>query len=180
MMTNNPIPKKITIFGAEGTGKTTISKLLAQSLGYDVRSSGNMMRETAKEYGMDIYDFGRFLQENLHIDRELDQKIARYGNENEQFIFESRLAWHWIPDAFHILLTASESVRMGRIASRENFTIEEAREMTLEREATNISRYAALYPEIEFPPKHDRFHLSVDTDQLSPDEIVAYILDHFA
>lgn len=173
-------PPKITIFGAEGTGKSTISKLLARELGYESLSSGGMMRETAKEYGMDIYEFGRYLQDNLDIDRALDQKIATYGQKNESFVFESRLAWHWIPDAFHIVLRASEDVRMSRIAQRESMSLDQARDMTLERETTNIARYALLYPEISFPPAMDRFDLVIDTDDKNPDEILALILKHFA
>ena len=134
------------------------------------------MRETAKEYGMDIYEFGRYLQDNLDIDRALDQKIALYGREHTSFVFESRLAWYWIPDAFHIVLRASEDIRMARIAQRENMTLEQAREMTLEREATNLSRYTLLYPEIVFPPKDTQFDLVIDTDDKTPDEIVTEIL----
>lgn len=173
------LPPKITIFGAEGTGKSTISKLLAQALSYEVLSSGGMMRETAQEHGMDIYEFGRYLQDNLEIDRALDQKIAAYGRDHSSFVFESRLAWYWIPDAFHIVLRASDDVRMARIAQRENMVIEQAREMTLEREATNQARYSVLYPEMIFPPQDDQFALVIDTDDKTPAEIIELILAYF-
>lgn len=63
-----------------------------------------MMRECAHDHGMDIYEFGEYIKDHPHVDHEIDERIVSYGQNTEGFVFESRLAWHWIPDSYKIVL----------------------------------------------------------------------------
>jgi cytidylate kinase len=47
----------ITISGKAGSGKGTISKLLAEKLGYEHISIGDMKRKIAHEMGITIFQF---------------------------------------------------------------------------------------------------------------------------
>ena len=52
------IKGKITLSGKSGTGKTSVGKLLASKLGYELVSVGKFSREFAKsKYGMSIDEF---------------------------------------------------------------------------------------------------------------------------
>jgi len=49
----------ITMSGKNGSGKGTVSKLLAEKLGYEYISIGNMKRELATAMGMTISEFNK-------------------------------------------------------------------------------------------------------------------------
>ena len=169
---------KITLYWPEGSGKSTTAKLLASMLWYELQSSGSMMRACAQDHGMDIYEFGEYIKDHPGVDHEIDQRIVAYGENTDGFVFESRLAWHWIPDSFKIVLTWDEGVFMERIASREGLSVEEATHKTTSRNNANTERYAALYPHIPFPPQEHIFDLAIDTTLIAPDEVVSKILAH--
>jgi cytidylate kinase len=82
---------KITISGIGGVGKGTISKLLAEKLGYAVLSGGDFFRKMAEEKDMTVYEFDQFVKENPEYDRKLDDMQKKYGEENDNFVLESRL-----------------------------------------------------------------------------------------
>ena len=63
------------------------------------------MRACAQDHGMDIYEFGKYIKDHPEVDHEIDQRIVSYGQNTNGFVFESRLAWHWIPDSFKVILT---------------------------------------------------------------------------
>lgn len=136
------------------------------------------MRACADDHGIDICDFAEYIKDHPHIDHEIDQRIVAYGQDSNGFVFESRLAWHWIPDSFKIVLTGDEAVFMERIAARENTSVEEATRKTKSRNNANTQRYAALYPHISFPPQEHIFDLIIDTTLIAPDEVVSKILAH--
>lgn len=169
---------KITLYWPEGSGKSTTAKLLAEKLWYELQSSGAMMRACAQDHGMDIYEFGEYIKNHPEVDHEIDQRIVSYGQNTDGFVFESRLAWHWIPDSFKVILTWDETVFMERIASREWLSVSEATRKTNSRNAANAERYANLYPHIPFPPQEHIFDLAIDTTLIAPDEVVSKILSH--
>lgn len=173
---------KITIFGLEGTGKSSTSKLLAEKLGYDVQSSGDMMRAMAKERGFtSIEEFNTFrlAQAKMHdddsIDREVDDYIQKYGQENDNFIFESRLAWHFIPDSYKIKLTCPTDIQDQRVADRDGVSVQQAHVNNAQRQAENIEIYKTVYNLDTYPPEDDKFDLVVDTSTMPLEGVVEHI-----
>ena len=171
------ITMKITIFGLAGKGTSTVGKLLAEKLNYKFKSSGNMMREFAKQKNQTIYEFEKEIKsDKTHkFDIQLDNKIEEFGKKNDNFIFESRLAWHFIPDSFKIKLTCNKQKSYKRIAKRENIPIDEAKKKTIYRADELIKRYSTVYPYLKFPPQDKKFDIIIDTTKLSPEEIVSKI-----
>jgi cytidylate kinase len=83
-------------------------------------STGNIFRQFAADAGMNLYDFENSVaKKDLNFDKKLDAQTQKYGEENEDFIFESRLAWHFIPDSFKIFLDCESDERYRRIHKRE-------------------------------------------------------------
>lgn len=167
---------KITIFGLAGTGKTTVGKELAATLGYEFQSSGNLFRAKAGELGIDLASFEKLADENEKYDKELDQRVAEYGKTHDNFIFESRLAWHFIPDSIKVRLFCDEDESIRRIALRESKDFETAKRETKFRADTILGRYKKYYG-IEKYPEKDFFDIAIDTTNILPDKIVEIILN---
>jgi CMP/dCMP kinase len=167
---------KITIFGNPGTGKSTVGKLLASKLGYAYLSSGNMFRDMAQELGMTVYELDTLSQTDPQYDIKLDQMVAEYGKTHDNFVFESRLAWHFIPDSFKIELYTTDAVAAQRVAQRDHITLAEAQKNNGLRISTYVARYPKTYPDVHYPPVKEDFHLRIDVTEPVPEAIVEHIL----
>jgi cytidylate kinase len=167
---------KITLFGLAGTGTSTTGKALASQLGYPFMSSGNLARQEAKELGMTIYERGEAAKKDPKYDMDLDKRVELYGKEHENLVFDSWLAWHFIPDSIKIKLTCDFNVRIARVARRDGTDLEDAKKLTLVREAGNAERYSRYYAISDFS-SDDHFDLILDTTSTPVSEIVARILE---
>ena len=65
----------ITLAGKPGSGKSTTSKKLAEWLGYERFSSGDLFRTIAKERGIDILTINQTAETEKAIDLEVDEKL---------------------------------------------------------------------------------------------------------
>lgn len=166
---------KITIFGLGGTGKGTAGKLLADRLGYEFMSTGNMFRAYAVSLGMTLNELEAESEKTDIHDKQLDEKTKEYGKTQDNFVFESRLAWYFIPDSFKVCFTCPFDVRVGRIAQREGKTFEVAKEETEHREGS-YARYGAYYG-LENITNSQNFDLIVDTEHNNPEQVVQIILE---
>lgn len=167
---------KITIFGLAGTGKTTAGKMLAEKLGYTYMSTGNMFRSYAEELGMKLNEFEEVANTNKEYDLRLDNEVAEYGKTHDNFIFESRLAWHFIPDSFKVSLVCDFDERVKRIASREGKSFDKVKEETIHREESITKRYKNYYG-IENFADNSNFDFIVDTKVNNAQKVVDIIFE---
>jgi len=166
---------KITLFGLAGTGTSTVGKLFSEKYNFKFGSGGNMFREMAAEHKMDVYEFNQFCQKDKKYDLELDTRIANFGKENDNFAFESRVAWNFIPDSIKIKIICDDDVRIERICDRDNKeNLEEIKEKTKNREISEKKRYFDYY-DIEDYSDDKHFDLIIDSTNLTPEEIIQKI-----
>ncbi len=166
---------KITIYGLAGTGKGTVAKLLSEALGYENMSTGNMFRAMGEELGMNINQFDALANSDEKYDLILDQKVVEYGKTHDNFIFESRLAWHFIPDSFKIKFDCDFETRTKRITERENKTHEQVKEETIEREQLIFERYKKYYNLTDIS-NNKNFDFIVDTKVNNAQQVADIIL----
>jgi cytidylate kinase len=167
---------KITIFGLAGTGKTTAGKILASKLGYEYMSSGNIFRSYADELGLSLNEFEELSKTYDKYDKKLDDTVSEYGRTHDNFIFESRLAWHFIPDSFKISLVCDFEERIKRVANRENKSIDQVRDETIHREDLIRKRYSDYYGINNFDDNLN-FDFVVDTVPNNAEMVVELILN---
>lgn len=167
---------KITIFGLAGTGKSLTGKMLSEEIGYTYLSTGNIFRQMAADHGMSLNDFEALSNTTDVYDRELDEKTKLYGLDHDNFIFESRLAWYFIPDSFKIKLDCDFDTRTSRIASREAKDIKQVQEETSHREDLIRERYKKYY-NIEDFTNDSNFDCIVDTKNNNPENVVRIIME---
>lgn len=170
---------KITISGVVGSGKSTISRILADKLGYKHYSIGQFMREIANKRNMSLMELSRLAETDSTIDKELDARQLKLGKEEDNFVIDSRLGFHFIPDSFKVFLSVNLDEAAKRILKdkrREEMykTMEEASKALRRRMRSENVRYKEYY-EIDFPKK-EHFDLIMDTTNKAPEEVVEEII----
>jgi len=137
----------ITISGPAGGGKSTAASGLADALGYEHVSGGDIFRALADERGITTVELNRAAEADEGIDRDLDRRLRTIAREREDVVLESRLAGWMAGDYadFRLWLTAPFEVRVRRIADREDKSVDRAREETEARAESERLRYRKYY-----------------------------------
>ena len=172
--------RSVVLNGDLGSGKITVSKLLAARLGIRRISVGELYRAMAEEQGMTA------LQINLHaelddkIDHLVDQMQRDIAASGEQLIVDSRLAWHFFTDAVKVHLITEPDVAATRVLGRPADTVEsydsvaQARAGLTQRSASERQRFQTRYGVDKSRLRN--YDLVCDTTRASPDEVVDAIV----
>ena len=167
-----------------GSGKGTVSKLLAKKLGYKIVSVWDMRRKLADEMWINIVEFNK-LWDNPENAKEFDLKYEEYQQSlklSDNIILDSRLWFYAQPKAFKILLDVDENIAWERIfkAGREtdkHATKKHAIDEVKERNLNDEERYKKLYDVDLWNPNN--YNLVIDTSERTPEEVLQIILDEF-
>jgi len=174
---------KITISGALGSGKSTIAKLLAKKLNLKHYSTGDFMRKLAAERNLTILELNNIAVKEDWVDKELDERQIKFGIEEDNFVIDGRLSWHFIKDSIKIYLDVSDEVAAKRIwldlKNRETESpksIEKLMEEIKERKQKEIERYLKKY-NINHHDKSN-YDLVIDTTSIPIEKVIEKILNY--
>jgi cytidylate kinase len=170
----------ICISGMAGTGKSTLSKKLAQKYKLRYYSGGDALKALAAEEGYNASGRGwwespeglSFLEKrekNLKFDKAVDDKLLEYAQQGNVLLDSWTMPW-LLKTGFKIWLVASIKKRAERIVKRDKITLKEAMQVLKEKEARTKAIYKKLYGfnlGEDFAP----FHLVLDTDNLNAKEV---------
>lgn len=165
----------ITIAGKPGSGKSTIGKMLAGKYGLKHYSGGEMQRAIAKEKGITIMQLSIIEEKDKTLDNKIDKKIAEMGKKENDFVIDSRLAFHFIPNAIKVFLDADEETGADRIFKamrkdeKENTSYEATFENLMRRERSEKDRFRRYYNIDIYNLKN--YDIVIDTTDLSIDEV---------
>lgn len=176
----------ITINGKPGSGKSSIAQALAAELGYRRYYMGQLRRDQGKRLGLTLSEINALGASERWVDREIDDEVERLGREQDDFIIESRTAWHFIPQSLKVFLDVSLPVGAQRIfrqlqkadskrAEEANLkTLPEVLQANQERIKSEIERYKKYY-NLDI---HDQknYDLWLDTTKLNQDQVFDRIL----
>jgi len=169
----------ITISGLHGTGKSTIGKLIADTLGLRFYSTGEAFRELANEKNMTLKEFTKYVENNPNIDLELDKKIIEIA-KNGDIVIDSQLSGFLLKDIadYRIHLVCPIDIRVKRMVSRDLSTYKEKLKETTLREKSEAERFKKLYKiDINDPDEINKtFNLIINTENLTVEEILDLIL----
>ncbi len=166
----------ITVSGPAGVGKSTLAEGLADALGYDHVSGGDIFRSLADERGVDVVEFNRLAEEDGQIDRDLDRRLRDTARERDDLVLESRLAGWMAGDHadLKLWLDAPLDVRAARIADREDKPVDEAKRETRTRAESEAMRYEEYYG-IDIDDR-SIYDVTVNTARWSVDGVLELVL----
>jgi len=162
----------LTISGPPGGGKTTVATAIADALGLDHVSGGDIFRSLADERGYSLVEFNALAEEDDSIDRDLDRRLRETARDRDDLVLESRLSG-WMAGDYadlRVWLDAPLDVRAARIADREDADPEAARRETKAREDSEKRRYREYYG-IEFSDR-SIYDLAVNTARWSETAVI--------
>ncbi len=171
---------KISVSGIVGSGKSSVSRAIAEKLGIERFYVGGIMREIAKERGVTFQELMEISKVDREIDLELDRRQRALNERVGKFIVDSRLGFYFIPDSFKVFLKVDISEAARRICGddrdEEKYNnIEDAVTGLNARIASEKMRYKQCY-DIDFPCE-EKFDLIIDTTDMGVGEVVDLILD---
>ena len=170
----------ICISGMAGTGKSTLSKKLAQKYHLRYYSGGDALKALAKQEGYNVSNEGwwespeglKFLKERVQdpkFDKAVDDKLLAYAQEGNVLLDSWTMPW-LLKGGFKIWLLASLEKRAARVAERDKMTLQQALKVLEEKEARTRTIYRELYGFAlgeDFAP----FDLVLDTDNLNAEQV---------
>jgi cytidylate kinase len=141
----------ITISGMPGSGKSTLAKKISKKFGLKHYSAGDFMREIAKKRGKNLLELGKIAEHDKSIDNEIDKRTIELGKTQDNFVIDSRLAWHFIPNSIKIFVDIAMREAAHRVYKdmrkdeQENTSIKKTLENMKKRLASEKKRYQDLY-----------------------------------
>ncbi len=173
----------ITIAGDLGSGKSTVANHLISNINYRIESAGLIFRRLAEQHGMTAKEFNQFIESNPKYDNMVDDTIKEMGAKEENIIFDSRLAWYFVPKSFKIYMyvdvdTATERIfnDTGRV-SESYSDMATAKKEIIERRESEVLRYKTFY-NIDIN-NYSNYDFIIDTSHATKDEVNEAVLSNF-
>jgi cytidylate kinase len=165
---------KIAISGKSGCGNTTVSRIVADSLGLGFINF--TFRSLAQERNMDLREVLALAARDDSWDREVDSRQVALARESEGCVLGSRLAIWMLEEAdLKVYLKARPETRAKRIVKREGGSLEAVAAFTAERDRQDHERYLRIY-KID-NDNYDFADLIIDTDDLASSQIASLIME---
>ena len=168
----------ISISGSPGSGKSTAAKRVAEQLGMKFYSMGDLRGERALARGLTINEFNNLPEDT---DTDVDQYVKKLGQGQDNFVIDSRLAWHFIPQSFKIFIKVDPRVGAERVmqGTRKDEpthgSVDDTMRALAEREQGDQKRYKRLYEVDHLDLSH--YDLVIDSSHTGKETVVSQILD---
>lgn len=173
----------ITLSGELGSGKSTVANYLISKMPFRIVSAGLLFRQLAAKHGMSAKEFNEFIENDPKYDHYVDDTMAELGRTDDKIIFDSRMAWHFVPSSFKIYLyvdvdTATERIfnDVGRVS--ESYSDKAtARQEIIDRRKSELLRYQNFYHcNLD---DYSNYDLIVDTSHATKDEVNELVYKSF-
>lgn len=164
---------RVAISGKSGCGNTTVSGLLAKTLG--IKLINYTFRQLAQEKNMTLVEVIEAAKNDDFYDKYVDKHQVELALK-ESCVLGSRLAIWMLKEAdLKVYLYANDDVRAKRIFNREGGNLQQIKDFTAMRDREDTNRYKAFY-DID-NNDYSFADLIIDVNDKTPEEIVKIILD---
>jgi len=156
--------------------------LLTKKLDYNYLSTGAIQRQIAEEMGMTTLELNILTESRKDIDDKIDGYTRALNDNEENYVVDSRLAWHFIPSSYKVFLLCEEAIAAERISKdknrksdEENRNVQHLLKKIKERRKSEKERFKRIY-NIDFEDLSN-YDQVIDSAYFFPDQIVALILE---
>lgn len=144
----------VTMSGVPSSGKSTIARRLADRLGWQRMSMGDVFKEMAQKEGKGLNEFYRELGNDPKRERECDLRQKEWGMMYDNFILDARIAFHFMPEekSYNLFFdlpkeeAAKRAYQRGLEGKGEVFDSIDNAQLSIEQRMKNeTDRYKDLY-----------------------------------
>jgi len=174
----------ISISGLPGSGKSTVAKILAENLSFERIYMGGILRKMADQKGIGILELMKQADTDSSIDEDADKMVTDLGRTKDNFIIESRTAFHFIPESLKIFIKVDFKEGAKRIFAdlkkeerneeEKASSIEDLYIKLKERNEIDRERYQKYYG-VDFTDESN-YDLVINSTDLKPEEVVQKIM----
>ncbi len=172
--------RHITITGDLGSGKSAVSRLIADHHGYKQYSTGSAQRALADQLGITTLELNQRAETDPTIDEQIDSIFRQLEHAPVRYVIDSRMAWHFLPMSLKVKLVVDARIAATRIMNdpkreKEKYPDLEATVTALAaRRSSEVMRFKKYYDvDLEDLRNYD---LVVDTSTKTPEEIEDLIM----
>lgn len=174
----------ITISGVPCSGKSSAIEIFKNKYGFESISTGEIYRKEAEKANMSVLEFNKN-NRDMDIDHRIDNRSIEIGKNriHEDIIFDSRMAWFFIPNSFKVFLTIPSEVMAKRLfdsnrdSNEKHGTIRDSERSLIERFNSENARYMKLYGVDNTNLKN--YDLVIDNTDLTPEETAEIIFKEY-
>jgi CMP/dCMP kinase len=173
------LEQHIAISGDLGSGKSTVASVLAQRTGGRLISTGMLQRSIAAKRGISTLQANLDAETDGSIDEQIDGMLLDEGRTGPPTIFDSRMAWHFVPSAFKVHIVVAPDVGAERIQNRSGSAVERydnvdaARTAAEARAASEQARFLSKY-QVDIS-RLSNYDLVIDSSDSSQEDIISLI-----
>lgn len=173
----------ITLTGNLGSGKSTLSKIIESDYGYEIFSTGKVIRQIAEEHKVSVLEMNKLMESDHKYDHAIDDTTTKISIErkDENILFDSRLAWHFAENSFKVFLSVSLDVAANRVMGDNRGDVEtyksldDCKQQLKARATTEDRRYKEIY-NIEYFD-YSNYNLVLDSTDCTPDILAKILMD---
>lgn len=178
-MTGSRPRRFVAISGDLGSGKSTVTKALASKLGWRSVSTGEMQRTIAASRNLTTLELNHLAEEDFSVDSAVDAALKAIGENDDEVVLDSRMAWWFVPNALSVHVTVRPDVGDSRLLGRtdqktEQYSSpEQAQRHRAQRAQSERERFSSFYGvDIQRLRNYD---VIVDSTSATPAEIVEHL-----
>lgn len=169
--------QNITVSGRAASGATTLSRALADKLGWILINPGEIYRQYVKKKNIPL-EKTTAVSDEYHL--EMDNLIKNKLKNEKNLIIESWLSGfdaQEITGVYKIFVNCSDdAIRLDRIVNRDNMTLDQAKIHLKVREEENLRKWEKIYHTREIWNKN-LYDLWIDTSKNGPLETLNIVLN---
>ena len=156
----------ICISGLSGSGKNSVSELVAKKLG--LRLVDPTFKTLAAKSKMSLMDFHRKAEKEHSIDKQFDAHLIAQTRKGSCVVSTWLGPWIVQNASLRVWLYAKRKARAARVAKRDGMALDEAEKHIADRDESNHMRYLEVY-NIDIYD-HSGFDLLVNSERFLPEQ----------